>query len=261
MSDAIRRVVEFGLADYEIGRAGSKAGRTVTAYATFFGQPAEIRDQHGHYWEEINRAAFNRTISHGIQRVGVFYNHGRDLTGRPNMLGAVPLATPLEIRADGTRGLLTVSRYNESELADAVLEAWRDGQITGQSFSGPVYQSREVGQRGGVKHLERMELGLREYGPTFSPAYEGEGLVAIRSRDELAELVRSMITQMVGTPAADAPIIASTSGTSPEPGVSDAEDPDAMTRAHSRNRARRNALVARRLALGVHRDGQAQERR
>lgn len=196
--------------DMEIHRVNRKA-REVTAYATFFGQPAEIRDKHGHYFEEINRAAFNRTISHGIGRVQVYYNHGYDLTGRPNILGAVPVATPLEIRPDG-RGLLTISRYNDGDVADAILAAWEGGQIKGQSFNGRVHQDREIGQRDGLPHIERMELGLKEYGPTPSPAYDGDGLVMIRSQDDLAELVRSMIQDIAaGTPQAP-PTAPSTTG-------------------------------------------------
>lgn len=196
--------------DMEIHRVNRKA-REVTAYATFFGQPAEIRDKHGHYFEEINRAAFNRTISHGIGRVQVYYNHGYDLTGRPNILGAVPVATPLEIRPDG-RGLLTISRYNDGDVADAILAAWEGGQIKGQSFNGRVHADREIGEKGGLPHIERMELGLKEYGPTPSPAYDGDGLVMIRSQDDLAELVRSMIQDIAaGTPQAP-PIAPSTTG-------------------------------------------------
>jgi phage head maturation protease len=187
--------------DMEIHRVNRKA-REVTAYATFFSQPAEIHDKHGHYWEEINRAAFNRTISHGIGRVQVYYNHGYDLSGRPNLLGAVPVATPVDIKPDG-RGLLTISRYNDGEVADAILAAWEGGQIRGQSFNGRVHQDRELGQREGIPHIERMELGLKEYGPTPSPAYDGDGLVMIRSQEDLAELVRSMITDIAaGTPSA-----------------------------------------------------------
>src|ERR1700749_1386779 len=221
MDQFISRV--FELVDVDIKRVDRK-GREITAYAAAFGQPTEIRDKHGHYFEEINRAAFNRTISHGIGRVQVFYNHGYDLTGRPNMLGAVPIATPQDIRADG-HGLLTVSRYNDGELADAVLAAWEGGQVRGQSFSGRVFQDRQIGQRDGLKHVERTELGLREYGPTHSPAYEGAGLVAIRSQDDLAELIRSILADVAGTPAVAAPADSNTGATGtvpPGPGTASA---------------------------------------
>lgn len=236
--------------DHDIKRVDRK-GREVTAYATFFGQPAEIRDKHGHYWEEINRAAFNRTISHGIGRIQVYYNHGYDLSGRPNMLGAVPIATPKSIRPDG-RGLLTVSRYNDGEVADAVLAAWAGGQIKGQSFRGAVHQERELGRRDGIPHIERTELGLKEYGPTHTPAYDGDGLVLIRSQEELAELVRSMIQDITaGTPSAS-PADGNTGSDSPDP----AAVTDSGSAHSSRKHAHRNATIARRYStLGVKRDG------
>jgi HK97 family phage prohead protease len=220
MSQTISRV--YALEDVDIKRVDRK-GRVVSAYATVFNIPTEIRDKHGHYWEEINRAGFNRTLSHGFGRVQVFYNHGYDLTGRPNMLGAVPVATPEDVRAD-SRGLVTVSRYNDGELADAILAAWEGGQIKGQSFSGKVYQDRDRGQRGGIPHVERMELGLREYGPTHSPAYEDAGLIAIRSQDELLELVRSMIHDITtGTPGTAPPEGGKNGTTATAPGAQDAD--------------------------------------
>ena len=188
----------FELDDFDIKRG--RQGRTVTAYAAVFDQPAEIRDMHGHYEETIHRGAFNRTLSHGIGRVGVFYNHGYDRSGKPNGLLAVPFGTPQEIKPDG-KGLLTVTRYNDGELADAILAAWDGGQITGQSFRGTVYASKKTpGPR--IPQIQRRELGLKEYGPTHSPAYTGAGLVAIRSQEDLTELVRSMSAEMVGTPQA-----------------------------------------------------------
>ena len=221
--------------DMDIKRVNRKA-REVTAYATFFAQPAEIRDKYGHYYEEINRAAFNRTLSHGFGRVQVFYNHGYDLSGRPNILGAVPIASPVSIKPDG-KGLLTISRYNDGDVAEAVLAAWADGQIRGQSFSGKVYQDRTIGQRDGIEHVERMELGLREYGPTHSPAYEGDGLVMMRS--ELEDLVRSMLPTLI-QPTATPVDSAAGSTTGPTPSGPGTEDEDS-TAGHSS----RNARIAR----------------
>lgn len=235
--ETIERLIQ--LDDFEIKR--TRAGREVTAYAAVFNEDAEIRDQHGHYVEGIHRSAFNRTLSHGIDRIRVFYNHGMDLSGRPNGLLSVPFATPLEIKPDG-KGLITRSLYNDGELADAVLAAWQGGQIKGQSFRGRIYQSRKTGKVGNLDRIERTELGLNEYGPTHSPAYEGAGLVAIRSRQELAELIRSMITEMTGTH--DAPPATAT----PDPGPGAGDSPIGHS---NRIAAQRNAMLLRAKELGV----------
>jgi len=239
----------FELDDFEVKRSDSR-GRTVTAYAAVFDQETEIRDQHGHYWEGIHRSSFNRTLTRGIERVGVYYNHGYDLSGKPNGLLAVPFATPLEIKPDG-RGLLTISRYNDGELADAVLAAWEGGQIKGQSFRGRVFDSRKRGRRAGVERIERTELGLKEYGPTPTPAYDGAGLVAIRSRQDLEELVRSMISDITGTPSAS-PANSATSATA-EPGTSGGS----VAEGDSPTRTRQRILAIKRGAhdLGVTRNG------
>lgn len=246
--ELISRFLPF--TDMDVQRVSRKE-REVTAYAAAFGQEAEIMDRHGHYWEKINSAAYNRTLSHGIQRVQVFYNHGYDLSGKPNMLGAVPIATPVSIEPDG-HGLLTVSRYNDSELSDAVLAGWEGGQIKGQSFTGRVYKTRTVGRNGSLDVVERMELGLKEYGPTHSPAYAGAGLVAIRSQEELMTLVRSMISEMVGTPPGDSP----TNDATPDPGPGAPEGPPAGHPDRNRIKARQNANLMRARELGVVRDAE-----
>ena len=106
----------WALDDIHILRAadGHSDGRTVEAYAAVFDTPTEITDQHGHYMEKIARTAFNRTLSHGIDRVGVFYNHALTMHGTPaSGEGSVPIGSPVDIRADD-RGLRTVTRFNRS---------------------------------------------------------------------------------------------------------------------------------------------------
>lgn len=180
----------WDLDDIEITRGGS--GREVTAYAAVFDTPSEINDQHGHYMEVISRSAFNRAISHGIDRIGFYYHHGMTLAGTPSDLGSVPIGSPLEVRADG-KGLRTVSRFNKSALADATLEAIRAGDIKGYSFRGRIFQSTPDIKRvprnrsGGLPTITRTELGLTEYGPTPTPYYVGAGIVAIRSAQQVAE--------------------------------------------------------------------------
>jgi HK97 family phage prohead protease len=180
----------FALDGIQILRSGD--GRTVEAYAAVFDQPYEVRDQHGHYMELIDRAAFNRTLTNGAGKSAMcLYNHGMTVHGTPDALSSVPLGTPLEIRADG-RGLLTVTRYNKSALADSVLEAIRNGDIRSQSFRGRIVRSSPervpMRSRGGVlPTITRHELGLTDYGPTPIPVNAGAEIMAVRSRTELLQ--------------------------------------------------------------------------
>lgn len=192
----------FVLSGIEILRAadGYGDGRTVEAYATVFDVPTEITDGQGHYLEVIDRTSFNRTLSHGIDTVGFFYHHGLTLHGTPSDLGSVPIGSPLDIRPDA-RGLLTVTRFNRSDLAEAVLEAIRSGDVKGYSFRGKIFKSNpskvpKVTRSGGLPTIRRTELGLMEYGPTPTPAYRDASILAIRS--ELGE-VKELLTAMRGT--------------------------------------------------------------
>lgn len=180
----------FPLLDIE--RGGD--GRTVTAYAATFGDAYEVRDQHGHYYEQIHPHAFNRAIGRGVGSVAVFYNHGRTINGTSTADLSIPLGTPLEIRADG-RGLLTVTRYAEGEFADDVLRAIDDGRIKAQSFRGPIFQDgpKQL-HRSGLPLVERMQLGLVEYGPTPMPVNVGAEMVSVRSTTDLLTVDPSELT-------------------------------------------------------------------
>lgn len=174
-------------------------GRTVEAVVAVFDRETEIHDNQGHYMEEIDRGAFNRAIDHArpqggreVWRTGVFYNHGMTLHGTPSDRFSVPLGSPLDIRVDYPR-LLTVTRYNRTPLADDILEAIGSGDITGHSFTGAIIRSdpplsranRRTGytraRDGSLTKVRRLELGLREYGPTPFPAYVDTAVVGVRS--------------------------------------------------------------------------------
>lgn len=171
-------------------------GRTVEALVAVFDRGAEIVDQQGHYVETIGRSAFDRAIDHArpqgsrqAWRVGVFYNHGMTLHGTPSDQGSIPLGSPLDIRADAA-GLVTVTRYNETPLAEQILETIRAGDIGGHSFTGRIVKSNPaLPPRGGFRSssagdlpsVHRLELGLREYGPTPFPAYTDTAVLGVRS--------------------------------------------------------------------------------
>jgi len=219
MTDQSDYARSWALDGIEILRAsdGHSDGRTVKAYATPFDVPTEITDQHGHYMEVIDRTAFNLTLSHGIDRVGVFYHHGLTIHGTPSDLGSIPIGSPVDVKPDG-RGLLTVTRYNKTPMAESVLEAIRSGDIRGYSFRGRIFRSnpnRIPRSRGSeLPTVRRMELGLTEYGPTPTPAY----------RDASIEAIRSVMKEVLAsTPGWDPDAFRAT----PDPGLG-AEDPPDM---------------------------------
>jgi len=215
----------FPLEDIAIRADGT--GRTVTAYAAVFGSPYEVSDFDGHYYETIHRAAFNRTLSHGVRRAQCLFNHGMTLQHTPSERYAMPLGRPMEIRSD-SRGLLTVTEYAKTPLADEVLELIRSGSITAQSFRGPINASRDIGRHLGLPHIERTELGLIEYGPCTLPVNEAATIVGVRSHmiaeqlrelsdGERAELLAEFGTQPQPAPGAPADGPPSPEDTPPEP--------------------------------------------
>jgi phage head maturation protease len=261
-------VRSFPLEDIRIRSGGD--GRTVEAYAAVFDTPAEIRDQDGHYNEVNDRVMFNRAISDAAPagsrtgwRVRVFYNHARTIYGTPSERGSMPIGTPLEIKAD-TRGLLTVTRYHRTALADEALELIREGAIDGYSFQGMYLRSSAIDPagrpitripRGGFRPdpggklvtVRRMESTLKEYGPTPFPAYVEAGVVGMRAsqaaqvlsslapgeRAQLAELLRDDAPQDAPAEEADS------SQDQPSPDAPDtesgpvADDPPSPEEEHS----------------------------
>jgi len=177
----------YPLEDITIRSGGD--GRTVEAYAAVFNTDTEIHDHQGQYLERISPQAFNRTIAHRGTAFGVFYNHGLTLQGTPSERASLPIGTPQEVRAD-SRGLYTVTKYNNTPLADEVLEAIRTGAITGQSFSGQFKASDPTVPAGGFRRsksgeltvVTRNEVAMTEYGPTPFPAYESAAILGVRHK-------------------------------------------------------------------------------
>jgi len=226
----------FALDGIEIvSRAKGGDGRTVEAYATPFDAPNEIHDEYGDYNEKIARTAFDRVLGDPVQvaRVQVLYNHALDAYGNSQALLSVPLGKALDIKADGS-GLMTITRYNKSELADAVLASIKNGDITSQSFRGPAYESvpaRVPRVRAGapLPTVTRTRLGLRDYGPTPAPSHPGAKITVVRSLQEItddllgmseeerAELIRALS-------AAPLDPTDSSTGSDPDPGTDDSCD-------------------------------------
>lgn len=184
MSDFLRAVA---LDDIRIRSGGD--GRTVEAYAAIFDDLSEIVDQDGHYMERNSPTAWNKTIADSGGRFPVIYHHGMTLAGTPSDRGTVPIGVSTEVRAD-KRGVLTVSRYNKTPLADEVLEAIRNGDVTAQSYGGRYLKSDPMrpprggyraGHDGTLRTVTRLEVAMREFGPTPFPAFSGASIVGVRA--------------------------------------------------------------------------------
>ena len=221
----------FPLEDISI-RAGGD-GRTVDAYAAVFDTPVPIHDQDGDYIEVIDPSAFSRILpklapqgQRASWRVGVFYNHGMTIHGTPSDQNSLPIGIPVEIKAD-QRGLFTRTRYHKGDLADQVLEAIREGSLSGYSFSGRFDRSAPARPRGGWRPdragtlpvVRRTESTLREYGPTPFPAYPDAGITAVR-----ADLVASQLGQVTEALRSGIPLDSLPFSGAPQAGDSPSED-------------------------------------
>lgn len=245
----------YPLEDIEIQRGGD--GRTVEAYAAVFDTPQEIKDAHGHYNEVIARGAFDRTVarwSSGTERPVLLYNHGMTMHGTPSDMWSVPIGSPVDIRVE-PRGLLTVSRYNNTPEADRVLEAIRNGDITAYSFRGNVYQSNpmRVPRRvpgAALPVITRTELSVKDYGPTPTAYYADALITAVRSTtqlvteleqlddDERQELLRRFTATPEEDPAAE--------NATPDEGLGTEDSPlTALLSAEDIRRRARAAMILR----------------
>ena len=220
------------LDDIRIRKGGT--GRTVEAYAAIFDEPAEIVDQDGHYTEVNSSRAFNQTIAQHRGRFPIVYHHGMTLAGTPSERGSVPIGVSTEVRPD-SRGVLTVGEYGRSELADEVLESIRMGAVSAQSYGGRFVKSDprrphggfRAGPDGKLRTVTRLEVAMREFGPTPFPAFAGAAITGIRAQQLLGQLLTapadqrlSLLNQLDGltTPSeAGAPVDTSPSGEDVEP--------------------------------------------
>lgn len=169
-------------------------GRTVEAIITPFNSPTYILDRQGEYDEKINQHAFDRILERlrpqgrrTTWNVPIFYNHGMTLHGTPSESGSLAYAVPLDIRADANY-LISDYRVLPGERGDIMLDLLAAGAV-GHSFTGRIMRSNPEpgssgyrrGRNGELTLVERLELGLKEFGATPIPAYDDTHALSIRS--------------------------------------------------------------------------------
>ena len=201
-SQASSRTVEY-MRSFPLDDVSIKPGdgRTVDAYAAVFNVPTNVRDEDGEYEESIDPGAFNRTLEHARRSgkgIPVLFNHGKTLFGTPSERYSVPIGVSQEVRVDGN-GLFTRSRYHKTQAADEILEAIRDGSITGYSFRGDFLRSDPQPPRGGFRRsyngtlpkVRRTELTLKEFGPGTFVYYSEASITGMRA-EQAALLLGSL---------------------------------------------------------------------
>jgi HK97 family phage prohead protease len=257
----------FPLEDISIARDGS--GRTVDAYAAVFNSTSKrIHDPDGVYEEIIDPAAFNRTLEHrsrtkGGSTIPVLFNHGMTIWGTPSERYSIPIGVSEEVRVDGN-GLFTRSKFHRTQAADEILEAIKDGSITGYSFRGDFLRSDPQVPRGGfrpdstgrLRTLRRMECTLDEYGPGTFPAYEGADVVGVRT-ETLAAMVQAGFTRDQVMRLVDVMYASGTPLDPPDDGTPEGSGPAAEDPPRLRHSARspREEIVAQRARFLIRHGG------
>lgn len=239
-------VRSFAIDDLVVRSDGD--GRTVEAYAAVFGQPTEINDHYGHYYEIIDRAAFDGVIKRGV-KPAVFFNHARDIFGRPSEKWSAPIGVHRSIAADG-RGLRVGAYISRTPAGDEALELMRDGAVDGFSFSGKPNRSKDVhpAKAGDLKTVVRQELGLAEYGPAVFRAYEGAKVLALRSQqlaDDLAELTPDQLSELIDVLRTRVPDLAALGRSDDTKDADNTASPDIDVQAAGEFEAQRRQMAAR----------------
>lgn len=240
MSDLIVRSVALDDAPLEVARTGD--GRTITGHVAVFDIPTPISDIHGQYEEQNARGAFNKSIADRGNRFLVTYNHGKTLYGTPSEMGSIPLGVPTSVRTD-TRGVLVDIKVDKTPLGDAVLEGARSGSIPGMSYTGGLIKSDPPKPRGGWRAsrsgklplVTHLEVAMREFGPTPTPAFDAAQIIGVRAlvqsiegltpneRAELIDLLSRAQELELSTPGEPDNL-----GTSPEAAPSDEPPTEAL---------------------------------
>lgn len=235
-------------------------GRTVEAYMAVFNQPTEIQDQYGHYYEVIDRSAFNGVIKRNAKPL-VMFNHGRDMHGTRSDYWSTPVAVHRSMEADG-RGVRVSSWYVQTPKGDEALELIRSGAVDGYSFSGKPNRSQPIAATNGdLPTIVRQDMGLVEYGPAILRAYEGARVLALRSEstdfdpqelvEQLERLNPDQLAELVPVLRSSVPDLADLIiGRSETPGIADGTAPSSD--AASEFDIQRRQLAARLRGLTPH---------
>lgn len=246
----------------EVVRSGD--GRTITGYVAVFDHEVPVADVFGRYRERNAVGSFSKTVAERGRKFLVTYNHGLTLHGTPSSEFSIPLGVPTDVAIDAV-GVRASIRVDGHPLGDAVLEGARSGSIPGMSYTGTFIKSTPEMPRGGYRAtrsgelplVTRLEVAMREFGPTPTPVYDAAAIVGVRALVQSIEgLTRAERAELIALLSDATDLAESTrSETEPDPagtpsGAAPSDEPptEALRSDHHIAPAERIARIRRRLS-------------
>ena len=151
---------------------GGEAPAVLELKFAIYGKWQEITDAHGHYLERLNSGVFRKSLKERFAGIRAVLSHGKDPS-----LGATVLGKIKEIKEGADGAIARVALF--PSVPPLLLDGLRDG-VYGASFRGDPIKSETNWHPGisahnpdGIPEITRLEIRLRDIGPTPFAAYPG----------------------------------------------------------------------------------------
>jgi phage head maturation protease len=152
-------------------REGMRRRRCWRRFA-IFNRGQEISDAQGHYLERLSPGVFRKSLKERFAGIRAVLSHGKDPS-----LGSTVLGKIAEIREEAAGAIARVHLFRA--VPELLLDGLRAG-VYGASFRGEPIKSETNWHPGissynpeGIPEVTRLEIRLRDIGPTPFAAYEG----------------------------------------------------------------------------------------
>ena len=151
---------------------GDEASSVLEMRFAIFNRWQEISDAQGRYLERLSPGVFRKSLKERFAGIRAVLSHGKDPS-----LGSTVLGKIAEIREEAEGAIARVNLFRA--VPELLLDGLRAG-VYGASFRGEPIKSETNWHPGisrhnpeGIPEVTRLEIRLRDIGPTPFAAYEG----------------------------------------------------------------------------------------
>lgn len=151
---------------------GDEAPSVLEMRFAIFNRWQEISDAQGRYLERLSPGVFRKSLKERFAGIRAVLSHGKDPS-----LGSTVLGKIAEIREEAEGAIARVNLFRA--VPELLLDGLRAG-VYGASFRGEPIKSETNWHPGisrhnpeGIPEVTRLEIRLRDIGPTPFAAYEG----------------------------------------------------------------------------------------